>query len=671
MFPAGAHTENVDSFMRDGFSVDSYLSKYVKTGAVEPLLDVLQEYLVTLNYIKYQLINQDCEQFIYLVLKLVEIDNRINIVKDSFGSVKRDCESVTNQLEQKVEEIESLLESRRVACQKRENVESLELIQVYLNKLNQLLDQNKADDGGSVSAIQLQGRAVGEINRCQFHMSNCKLMSDRHLMNYELITDAVIERLHGLFLTSVNNKSENLHACLHLYLSLNKVNDAHQIVRIKVVAPMTDRLLNENAFYNEPAELEGLYAKLIAFIDQQMKPLLRKVEPGSDTAIPQEFDFLVNSFWPQFENGISNNLRCIFALGNPDVFYKRYTETLKFLDQFEERCPDLQAIKNFRELPSYQNFMRSWNLSVYFQLRFQLIAGNLESVLLSQMLDEKQTTDDSEWKLQVTEVVWTALNSCWQEKVFLRQLSHRFWKLNMQILSRFSISIKDVVNAKCGMLPFKERIHFLVNLSIDTEYLLSKKIPDLMQRVCNVIDQVPLPVLDNMQKCMDESCNRIVDESDGIRKCIVDSMLRENASIVRQVNDIPRLFRRTNKENPTQPCPYVSSLLSNAINFKNQYGIHSVKWMPFILSAITSLYHEHVSEVLTSVQKTEESLRRFKKIRDPSSNENKVNSDDDKIRMQLQIDIQAYIKMVEQISESSNVGKLQDLLNVINLLKSK
>lgn len=57
-------------------------------------------------------------------------------------------------------------------------------------------------------------------------------------------------------------------------------------------------------------------------------------------------------------------------------------------------------------------------------------------------------------------------------------------------------------------------------------------------------------------------------------------------------------------------------------------------------------YHEHVSEVLTSVQKTEESLRRFKKIRDPSSNENKVNSDDDKIRMQLQIDIQAYIKMV-------------------------
>lgn len=59
---------------------------------MEPLLDVLQEYLVTLNYIKYQLINQDCEQFIYLVLKLVEIDNRINIVKDSFGSVKRDCE---------------------------------------------------------------------------------------------------------------------------------------------------------------------------------------------------------------------------------------------------------------------------------------------------------------------------------------------------------------------------------------------------------------------------------------------------------------------------------------------------------------------------------------------------------------------------------------------------
>lgn len=51
--------------------------------------------------------------------------------------------------------------------------------------------------------------------------------------------------------------------------------------------------------------------------------------------------------------------------------------------------------------------------------------------------------------------------------------------------------------------------------------------------------------------------------------------------------------------------------------------------------------------MLTSVQRTEESLRKFKKIRDPLNADQKVNTDDDKIRKQLQIDVQCYIEAVK------------------------
>lgn len=55
--------------------------------------------------------------------------------------------------------------------------------------------------------------------------------------------------------------------------------------------------------------------------------------------------------------------------------------------------------------------------------------------------------------------------------------------------------------------------------------------------------------------------------------------------------------------------------------------------------------------MLTSVQKTEESLRRLKKIRDKStgsfSSEVQGISDDEKIRIQLQIDVQTYANMVK------------------------
>lgn len=54
--------------------------------------------------------------------------------------------------------------------------------------------------------------------------------------------------------------------------------------------------------------------------------------------------------------------------------------------------------------------------------------------------------------------------------------------------------------------------------------------------------------------------------------------------------------------------------------------------------------------MLTSVQKTEESLRRLKKIRDKSTgilpSEPQGISDDEKIRIQLKVDVDGYTNMV-------------------------
>lgn len=47
-------------------------------------------------------------------------------------------------------------------------------------------------------------------------------------------------------------------------------------------------------------------------------------------------------------------------------------------------------------------------------------------------------------------------------------------------------------------------------------------------------------------------------------------------------------------------------------------------------------YVAYVDDVMKAIKKTEESLRKLKKIRDPNY---KVNSDDDKIRSQLTLDI--------------------------------
>lgn len=78
--------------------------------------------------------------------------------------------------------------------------------------------------------------------------------------------------------------------------------------------------------------------------------------------------------------------------------------------------------------------------------------------------------------------------------------------------------------------------------------------------------------------------------------------------------------------------------------------------------------------MLTSVQKTEESLRRLKNLREksaqqanqPLSTTGQPMSDDDKIRLQLQLDILFYLSQIEghQLVRS-DVEKLDQLVQLI------
>jgi conserved oligomeric Golgi complex subunit 2 len=39
--------------------------------------------------------------------------------------------------------------------------------------------------------------------------------------------------------------------------------------------------------------------------------------------------------------------------------------------------------------------------------------------------------------------VWSAMTTCWDRNVYVPQLAHRFWKLMLQILSRYRTWIQN------------------------------------------------------------------------------------------------------------------------------------------------------------------------------------------------------------------------------------
>ena len=109
----------------------------------------------------------------------------------------------------------------------------------------------------------------------------------------------------------------------------------------------------------------------------------------------QHYDFIGNCILAALHDHISKSRPSVFfpghtchithaatrcskdgmVVGKPDVFLENYKASLEFIDALERRCPTVSALEQFREGAPMKQFMKAWNLQVYFAMRFQEIAG--------------------------------------------------------------------------------------------------------------------------------------------------------------------------------------------------------------------------------------------------------------------------------------------------------
>jgi hypothetical protein len=181
----------------------------------------------------------------------------------------------------------------------------------------------------------------------------------------------------------------------------------------------------------------------------------------------------------------------------------------------------------------------------------------------------------------------------------------------------------------------------------------------------------------SIKKCFDapkaslEECQRNI-ESQIVRK-LMEMCLKS----IRNVQDIPRLFRKTNRDVPSKHLPYVDQIVEPINDFTKKYSNNYQsevvkKILQDLFSKITIQYYQSVNEVLTSVQRTEESLRRLKNLKKSQSSQNNASedkqmmSDDDKIRLQMQIDIMQYVKYVE--SHQLKRDEVNSLNTIVSLI---
>lgn len=114
------------------------------------------------------------------------------------------------------------------------------------------------------------------------------------------------------------------------------------------------------------------------------------------------------------------------------------------------------------------------------------------------------------------------------------------------------------------------RVDFLVILYLDTIKLI-EKIPNIFN---NIVDRVPTHLSKEhvlIEKCLNESRQMLEQRLTKIEEQWNKEMLNQTVGWAKQVADIPRLYRKTNRDAPSKPCNYVEQILKPAKTFCDKY----------------------------------------------------------------------------------------------------
>ena len=130
---------------------------------------------------------------------------------------------------------------------------------------------------------------------------------------------------------------------LRTFILLDQCKFAVNLIRIRLIHPAFEKILNQNQLKLEPQDLHGLLNKIKTFIKEKLKDLIeisarlaksnfRSLMSYLWASIHLQFIFrlegarglnlVVNCLWPEFYNCLFTNLDCIFGQGNPDLFHK-------------------------------------------------------------------------------------------------------------------------------------------------------------------------------------------------------------------------------------------------------------------------------------------------------------------------------------------------------------
>ncbi|CAG7721319.1 unnamed protein product [Allacma fusca] len=605
-------------FDADEFSVDEWVQRKRYTTPLDVLRDDLGTHLKYLRSSVIELINQDYGQFVNLSSNLVGLDGKIQNIQGPLSKARGDLQRLLDVLDSTLNTLEEQLEYRRRLRALRFEIKCLRLVNSSLEASCRYIKSipSNIQSESDFSALCL---ACDEIGATKFLLERC---SDSQILiesktKLDSICEETLEKLALLLEGCKEGCVENenkVKYILHMFTELNAEDKAEDIFVEKIFTPRCEVIL---------------------------------AKKGNTAALLDEAeDFM------------------------------RTCPIIKFCKRLEEfpwvlKYNFVEHLNEFRDSNEYKDFVSKWQFPVYFQLRFHTFAMELESSL-DNFLASSASAD---FKFDTTRITVKVIKQCWDKnKTFISHLYGRFLKASALFSSRYLNAATQCITNNADL-----QLEVLINLYCDLNFaemiigqILVEKINGLSQTSQNSGASSEFLAEFTWSKAKKAAENKMV-----------EMVVNRSISSMSSVTEVPRLFRRTNRDVPTRSSDYVDAILLPIQSLKNSIAsVHMDSLWDMVgqeaSMQVSQRYQAQVQEVLTSVQRMEESLKRLKKVKGQNQTMNNVNSsgdlkilsDDDKIRNQISLDVNHFCTQISLLCPSIDSSSMKKMFEKNNIDKN-
>ncbi|KAG5899714.1 hypothetical protein JTB14_030105 [Gonioctena quinquepunctata] len=642
------------SFFKVDFSVDQCLSKYTQKSDLETLRRELKSYGAELQQQMSEILKTETEAIVNLAEYLTNLNSKIEHLSLPVSQLREEIMALYKLIESAEKSYKEMLEDVKDNNIKKNNLNlKLGIISssVYIDKML----RSSAD---SFEDLIILERVVTKYSFERNYMNELGIITNDIEDIIKNIENKLVHMVNENFLKSFRNEdTEILTRCLRMYDNLRKQEVALEMFRTQVVLPYLEKIFTESHFEKLHHNLDKIYEEVLYFMDTKMNIFFEILSANPDLS---SYNFILCSFWKEFDRQSHQGLPYITAPGNPELFQKRFRSTWNVLLEIARRCGDENLVK---ENESFQEHLRRFNLPVYFEICYQKIAGNFENDTLIDKSEMYSSKNELSCKLKPTLALWTSVSQCYHENIYIDQLADQFLKLSMMLLSRY-IKWFDTI-LKNGFETSRIRETFIMDSLFDlgiVENFLALDTDDVSCIEATVF-RIVNPSMKNIILRVLKTNRKAIEAMQGnLRNDLVSTKCGEISNLLQNVGAIPRLYRRTNRSAPKEASSYMVEAVKPIITFSDEYqNIMQNQCREILDSAISRVTQQYltlVQSVLQSVCKTEESLRRLKNrtvnVGDDSAPHTDTVSDEMKIREQIKLDVAYFLDKLYPIGSTTS-----------------